>query len=94
MPMTLKDKKEMHKCPFLQRSLDERMPHIEGFQSVRSQLKYVAAFLRSCYIEKIISEEKNFTVVLQRKLKQVLSQCSISTQHFFVTPSNPKFPLE
>jgi len=68
----------------MQKFCDENLPHVENFTSARSQLKYIAAFMRSCYIEFVLSGEKIFANVVQRKLRQTLAEIVISADHFFV----------
>ena len=80
----------------LQRFTDTDCPHIETFESKRSQLKYVAMFLRSCYIESCLAGELAFHQVIQRKLHQVLQGCKFSLRDFYVRcaasrrPASPK----
>ena len=66
-----------------QRFTDERIPHVEGFHSIRSQLKYISNFLRTCYIEYILPAGVPFITVIQNKIKHIFSGCTISLQYFF-----------
>jgi len=63
---------------------DKEAPEIEGFLSKYSQLKYVANFLRGCYIEYALTQEPSFTNVFRRKRSQILKGISISTKYLLV----------
>ena len=73
----------------LQRFTDPELPHVETFESKRSQLKHVAMFLRACYIESSMGDELVFYQVMQRKQKQLLEGCKFSLQHFYVSSPLP-----
>ena len=63
---------------------DTDSPHIESFSSVYSQLKYLANFLRGCYLEYALNHEKVFSRVVMRKRKQILKDLTVSTTYFYV----------
>lgn len=67
-----------------QRFTDTEFPHIEGFGSRTSQLKYIAAFLRSCFIDACLYDEETLVSIMQKKRRSILSGCCVSSANFFV----------
>lgn len=68
----------------MQQFVDNGMNHVEGLTSKYSQLKYLAIFLRACYIESLLTREMPFYKVVQRKRSQILADDVLSFQYYYV----------
>jgi len=67
-------------------------PYIETFSSEYSQLKYIANFLKICYIEYTLNQEEYFSRTVLRKRKQILKGYSISIEYFYENCDNKSKP--
>lgn len=62
---------------------DFNLPHIEGFNTTFSQLKFIAEFLRSCFIESVLQKERSMIKILRIMREQILKGCRISFSFFY-----------
>lgn len=73
---------EKTSCP--NQFYDQKLPHLETFSSVESQLLYLSKFLTDTFLQYTYNNEKSFISTMHKRASSIFKGLKLSFQNFFV----------